>query len=126
MAPFDIIIAGGTAATATDVMEADIGIRDGRIAALGRDLGPAKHVIDASGKLVLPGGVDSHAHIEQLSAAGLMNADTFESATRAAALGARRRSSPSRRSIRACVSGRWSTTIWRSRAVARSSTAVST
>jgi dihydropyrimidinase len=87
MTPFDIIIAGGTAATATDVMDADIGIRDGRIAALGRDLGSAKRVIDARGKLVTPGGVDSHAHIEQLSAAGLMNADTFETATRAAALG---------------------------------------
>ena len=43
--------------------------------------------IDARGKLVLPGGVDSHAHIEQLSAAGIMNADTFESATVSAAFG---------------------------------------
>ena len=36
---------------------------------------------------LLPGGVDSHAHIEQLSAAGIMNADTFESATTSAAFG---------------------------------------
>jgi Dihydroorotase and related cyclic amidohydrolases len=36
---------------------------------------------------VLPGGVDSHAHIEQLSAAGIVNADTFESATVSAAFG---------------------------------------
>ena len=36
---------------------------------------------------MLPGGVDSHSHIEQLSASGLMNADTFESATTAAAFG---------------------------------------
>ena len=36
---------------------------------------------------MLPGGVDSHGHIEQLSASGLMNADTFESATTAAAFG---------------------------------------
>ncbi|MGL5114497.1 MAG: dihydropyrimidinase [Beijerinckiaceae bacterium] len=87
MQPFDLVIAGGTIATAVDVMLADIGIRDGRIAAIGRDLGAAKRVIGAKGRLVLPGGVDSHAHIEQLSAAGIMNADTFESATRAAALG---------------------------------------
>jgi dihydropyrimidinase len=87
MTPFDLIIAGGTLATAVDVMEADIGVRDGRIAAIGRDLGSAKRILDARGKLVLPGGIDSHAHIEQLSAGGLMNADTFESATRAAALG---------------------------------------
>ena len=43
--------------------------------------------IDAKGKLVLPGGIDSHAHIEQLSANGKLNADTFESATTSAAFG---------------------------------------
>ena len=43
--------------------------------------------IDAKGKLVLPGGIDAHAHIEQLSAAGIVNADTFESATTSAAFG---------------------------------------
>ena len=48
---------------------------------------PARREIDARGKLVLPGGVDSHAHIEQLSAAGIVNADTFESATVSAAFG---------------------------------------
>jgi dihydropyrimidinase len=57
------------------------------IAALGRSLGPGKREINARGKLVLPGGVDSHAHIEQLSGMGVANADTFESATGAAALG---------------------------------------
>ncbi len=36
---------------------------------------------------MLPGGVDAHAHIEQLSAAGIVNADTFESATTSAAFG---------------------------------------
>src|SRR5690606_986690 len=43
--------------------------------------------IDASGKLVLPGGVDSHCHIEQWSAAGLLSADDFGSATASAAFG---------------------------------------
>ncbi|GJD52118.1 D-hydantoinase [Methylobacterium crusticola] len=84
---FDTVIRGGTAATASDVFRADIGIRDGRVAALGLGLPPGRREIDAAGKLVLPGGVDSHAHIEQLSASGLMNADTWESATRSAALG---------------------------------------
>ena len=87
MQPYDLVIRGGTVATATDIMQADIGILGETIAALGRDLAPARHEIDARGKFVLPGGVDSHAHIEQLSASGLMNADTFESATTAAALG---------------------------------------
>jgi dihydropyrimidinase len=36
---------------------------------------------------VLPGGIDAHAHIEQLSAAGIVNSDTFESATTSAAFG---------------------------------------
>jgi dihydropyrimidinase len=39
------------------------------------------------GKLVLPGGIDAHAHVEQVSAGGIMNADTFESATTSAAFG---------------------------------------
>jgi dihydropyrimidinase len=43
--------------------------------------------IDATHRLVLPGGVDSHCHIEQLTASGLMNADTFATATASAAMG---------------------------------------
>ena len=78
---YDLIIRGGRVATTTDVFEADVAISGETIAAIGKGLPPAKREIDARGKLVLPGGVDSHAHIEQLSAAGIMNADTFESAT---------------------------------------------
>jgi dihydropyrimidinase len=81
------MIRGGRVATASDVFEADIAITGEAIAAIGRGLGPAKREIDARDKLVLPGGVDSHCHIEQLSAAGIMNADTFESATTSAAFG---------------------------------------
>jgi dihydropyrimidinase len=84
---YDLLIRGGRVATATDVFEADVAITGETIAAVGRGLGPAKREIDARDKLVLPGGVDSHCHIEQLSAAGIMNADTFESATTSAAFG---------------------------------------
>ncbi|MET4353935.1 dihydropyrimidinase [Bradyrhizobium sp. RT9b] len=84
---YDLIIRGGRVATTTDVFEADVAISGEAIAAIGRGLSAAKREIDARGKLVLPGGVDSHAHIEQLSAAGIMNADTFESATVSAAFG---------------------------------------
>ena len=87
MQSFDLVIRGGTVATATDVMEADVGVSGESIIALGRGLAKGKREIDARGKLVLPGGVDPHAHIEQLSASGMMNADTFESATASAALG---------------------------------------
>jgi dihydropyrimidinase len=55
--------------------------------AVGRELDRGEREIDASGRLVLPGGIDPHAHIEQVSAAGLLNADTFETATTAAAFG---------------------------------------
>ena len=61
--------------------------RTAPIAAIGRNLAAGATEIDAGGKLVLPGGIDAHAHIEQLSAAGIVNADTFESATTAAAFG---------------------------------------
>src|SRR4051812_1955990 len=87
MQPFDLVIRGGTVATASDSFKADVGIRGDKIAAIGKGLDKGKNEIDARGKLVLPGGVDSHSHIEQLSASGLMNADTFQSATTAAAYG---------------------------------------
>ena len=87
MQPFDIVIRGGTVATATDSMKADVGIRGATVAAIAEGLDKGKREIDARGKLVLPGGVDSHCHIQQLSASGLINADTFESATTASAFG---------------------------------------
>ncbi|WP_246718906.1 dihydropyrimidinase [Microvirga terrestris] len=64
----------------------DVALQGGVIAALGRDLHGSR-IIDATGKFVLPGGVDAHCHIEQLSGGGLMNADTFATATRSAAFG---------------------------------------
>jgi dihydropyrimidinase len=86
-AAFDCVIRGGHVGTAIDEFDADIGIKDGVIAAIGRNLPSGATEIDAKGKLVLPGGIDAHAHIEQLSAAGIVNADTFESATTSAAFG---------------------------------------
>ncbi|NND50260.1 MAG: amidohydrolase family protein, partial [Rhizobiales bacterium] len=87
MSEFDLLIRGGTVVTADTSTKCDIAVNNGRIAALGDDLGEAASEIDASGRLVLPGGVDSHCHIEQLAASGLINSDTFETATRAAAAG---------------------------------------
>ncbi|MGM4893298.1 dihydropyrimidinase [Tardiphaga sp. 839_C3_N1_4] len=84
---YDLVIRGGTVATSSDVFAADVGITGETIVALGSGLAAGRKEIDATGRLVLPGGVDAHAHIEQLSAAGIMNADTFESATRSAAFG---------------------------------------
>ncbi|AXC50586.1 dihydropyrimidinase [Paracoccus suum] len=84
---FDTLIAGGRVFNGGALVGADVAIADGRIAAIGRDLGAARETIAAQGHLVLPGGVDSHCHIEQVSGAGILNADTWESATRSAAFG---------------------------------------
>lgn len=87
MTRFDTIIAGGTVATASDTFVADVGIRDGRIVALADQLTGADEMIDARGKLVLPGGIDSHVHIAQPSGPGIVMADDFHSATLSAAFG---------------------------------------
>lgn len=87
MAEFDLVLRNGRVATAAEVFEADIGIRDGVIAAIGAALAPGKREIDAAGRWVLPGGIDSHCHVEQLSGMGVMCADDFYSATVSAAFG---------------------------------------
>jgi dihydropyrimidinase len=65
MTTFDRIIRGGTAATGSDIMIAGVGVKARRIAAPGVDLGSAGAQIDARGKLVLAGGIDSHVYIAQ-------------------------------------------------------------
>jgi dihydropyrimidinase len=87
MADYDLIVRGGTLATASDTFAADVAVKDGVITALGRDLGEATRVIDAQGLLVLPGGVDAHCHIEQESSSHIMTADDFYSASVSAAFG---------------------------------------
>lgn len=87
MPDFDLAIRGGTVATAADTFRADIGIRDGRIVAVADRVEGAARTIDASGLLVLPGGIDSHVHVSQPSGPGIVMADDFASATAAAAAG---------------------------------------
>ncbi|HIC71579.1 MAG TPA: dihydropyrimidinase, partial [Alphaproteobacteria bacterium] len=87
MGNFDLIIKGGTVATAADTFRSDVGIRDGRVVALGHDLGSADREIDAGGMLVLPGGIDAHCHIEQESSTMLMTADDYYSGSVSAAFG---------------------------------------
>jgi dihydropyrimidinase len=84
---FDTLITGGQIVTPEGVVTADLAIADGTIAQIGTDLGPALQTVDARDKYVMPGGIDPHAHIEQMSGMGVMNADTFETATRSAAMG---------------------------------------
>ncbi len=84
---YDTVIRGGTVVTAADTVRCDVGIRDGRIVALADGLDEAETMIDASDRLVLPGGIDSHVHIAQKQGEGIVMADDFASATLSAAHG---------------------------------------
>ena len=84
--PFDCVVRGGTVVTEADVVRADIGIADGRIAAIGADLDGAQ-TIDAGGLLVMPGGVDSHCHIDQVDPRNGFGAESFVSGTTSALAG---------------------------------------
>ena len=87
MAKYDLIIKGGTVATASDTVVADVAIKGGVIQALGKDFSDAERIVDAAGMLVLPGGIDAHCHIEQESSTKLMTADDFYSGSVSAAFG---------------------------------------
>ena len=87
MSAFDLVIRQARVATASDCFEADIGIRDGRIEALGAALAKGRQEIDAAGRVVTPGGVDAHCHLDQPMSPPLRMADDFESGTRSAACG---------------------------------------
>ena len=84
---FSTVIRGGTAVLPQGTARVDIGISGEIIVAIGPDLAPGVREVDATDRVVAPGGVDPHAHIEQVSGGGLLNADTFESATTSAAFG---------------------------------------
>ena len=87
MADFDLKIVNGTVANSADTFSADVAVRDGRIVAIGNDLGTARREIDAAGKYVLPGGIEAHCHIEQESSSGLMTSDDYYSGSVSAAFG---------------------------------------
>ncbi len=87
MSEYDLVIRNGTVATAGDTVQCDVGVRDGRIVALGDALGDGRETIDAAGKLVLPGGIDSHCHIAQIGSNGVETADDFRSGSISAACG---------------------------------------
>src|SRR5918999_949273 len=82
-----ILIKGGTIVTASDIYAGDVLVEGERITTIGTSLEiPADRVIDASGKYVLPGGIDCHTHLN-MPFGGTTSADDFESGTIAAAFG---------------------------------------
>jgi dihydropyrimidinase len=92
MQGFDLVIRGAEVVTAGGTVHCAVGVRDGRIAALADQLPDGKVTVDATGKLLLPGGVDAHCHVDQprnegSAAKGAEMADDFRSATLSAAFG---------------------------------------
>src|SRR5215467_7931974 len=84
----DVVVDGGIVVTASDAYEADVGIQNGRIALIGKDLPVERgcQKVDARGQYVFPGGVDAHTHLDSPSQ-GTHTADDFLTGTIAAACG---------------------------------------
>ena len=83
----DLIIKNGTIVTPLESYIADIAIEDGKIVAIGQCINDdSASIIDAKGKLVLPGAIDVHTHLA-LPFGGTISADGYMSGTRAAACG---------------------------------------
>ncbi|MBI4731203.1 MAG: dihydropyrimidinase [Chloroflexi bacterium] len=82
-----LLVTNGTLVTDTATFAADILVRDGKIAAVGSDFQAAGvEVVDAAGKLLLPGGVDPHVHLD-LPMFGTTSSDDHYTGTKAAAFG---------------------------------------
>lgn len=85
----DLAVVGGTVATGSATVAADIGVRDGRVrvlAARGSLTQDADRVLDASSMIVVPGGVDSHVHFD-IELTDAMKAQSAIDGSRAAAFG---------------------------------------
>ena len=81
---FDLILKNGTVHTPGGAEQVDVGVRGGRIVAIGSALGDAGEVIDCTGLDVLPGCIDSQVHFRE---PGLEHKEDLESGSRAAVLG---------------------------------------
>ncbi|MEH3145309.1 MAG: dihydropyrimidinase [Methylobacterium frigidaeris] len=84
---YDLVVRGATLASAAEVFEADLGVKDGTIAAVGRGLRRGAEEIDARGLIVTPGGLDPHCHIEEPSADGGVQEESFVTGSAAALAG---------------------------------------
>lgn len=81
---FDLILKNGNVFTASGLVEADIGVREGKITALGSISSDAEQIIDCGGLTVLPGMIDTQVHFRE---PGPSHKEDLESGSRAAALG---------------------------------------
>lgn len=84
---YDLAITGGTVVLPEGPTRVNIGVRDGLIAAIAAETMSARQTLNVSGRLVLPGGVDSHCHMDQPPWEGRTTADDFRSGTLSALCG---------------------------------------
>lgn len=84
----DLLIKNGTIVTAESTFKADIAVKDGKILSVGQNIKPLKgtEVVDAKGKLVLPGAIDGHTHLA-MPFGGTISSDDYFTGTRSAACG---------------------------------------
>src|SRR6187399_1996205 len=82
-----ILIKNGKVITASETCDADIYIQGEKISAIGNNLNvQADEIIDASGKLVMPGGIDPHVHLD-MPFMGTYSSDNYTTGTTAALFG---------------------------------------
>ncbi len=84
---FDLLLQNGIVVLPWGLAEADIGVRAGRIAAIGKNLGPAAEVFDAAGLHILPGVIDPHVHFRDGGEGGIPGVEDLATGTRGAILG---------------------------------------
>ncbi len=84
----DMIIKNGTICTATEMFKADIAVENGKIVSISQniDCENCEEVVDATGKLILPGAIDAHTHLA-MPFGGTISSDDYFTGTRAAACG---------------------------------------
>lgn len=81
---YDVVIKNGKVVLPNEVMKIEIGIKDGKIAAMGQELCGSENIVDAEGMYVLPGVIDAHVH---LCEPGRTVWEGFETGTKALAAG---------------------------------------
>ncbi|MCD8909250.1 allantoinase AllB [Staphylococcus gallinarum] len=84
---FDLIIKNGLVILENGEQNVEVGVKDGKIAAIGHDLGEATKVIDAENQIVSPGMVDAHVHITEPGGGYRDGWEGYETGTKAAAKG---------------------------------------
>ena len=81
------LIKDGTLITASETFEADILIEGEQIELIGKNLGhPNAEIVEAAGKLIMPGGIDPHVHLD-LPMFGTVSSDDHYTGHKAAAFG---------------------------------------